>query len=577
MSSEQLSELINLLWMYAAGPLAGIAALLLTVRLKLPQLLQLPAAFRAMRDHDPKAAGSVHPAGAVAMSAVTSYGAAAAVGAATAVSLGGPGAIAWVWIFSFFFAPLRMGEAVLARTAPAGQAGGATGSLAGRLLADESPILKALGWGLLVLVPLAGFVFFGGTHGGAVIDASEQLLPGSALTLGMLVAAAGAALALLPRKRAGSILGWIAGVSLIALFGAALMTLFSDLGRGMGGVTRALQDAIHGMPNAGAFSGALAGEIAIAAMLHLLPPIAAAGSVDGTWHAEAQAPTTRSQASAALLGALFYGVMTTVLGLSFVATNAFARPTDDVRDLADVHWYSSPFETVSQRTESSRLMESGTIRVFEDGETGVVDIHLSTERGMITDPVFTENGEPAQAMMHIDDGAIAQIQRPGERDVLNVVPMSVLRDIQIEGQMLPDGGRLLAESMTHGGGSITSRVALAALLLLAMLGIAGWGFGIRRTLGARLPDAQARFTALLPALGLGLAATGAVQDFSMWGLLVAGLLTAVSSTALILQSGQISALLGAAARPANRSGGADKAPVETEEAGKKRPKKKRKK
>src|SRR5690606_26082413 len=152
-----------------------------------------------------------------ALASVASYGAAGAVGAATAVSLGGAGAVAWVWLFTILLAPLRMGEALLARTAPPGKAGKPTGSLAGRLLAEKG-FLSGLGWALLGLVPLAGFAFYGGTHGEAVVDAADELLPGSALALGLTVAGAALVLALLPLDRAGSILGWIAAVALIVFF-----------------------------------------------------------------------------------------------------------------------------------------------------------------------------------------------------------------------------------------------------------------------------------------------------------------------------------------------------------------------
>ncbi|MCB9593202.1 MAG: alanine:cation symporter family protein [Sandaracinaceae bacterium] len=567
MSADELTELLTVLWTLGAA-LAGLAALALTVRLKLPQVLQLPAAFRALREDDPGAAGTVHPATSVALSAASSYGAAAAVGAATAIALGGPGAIAWVWIFSFFLAPLRMGEAVLARTAPAGQAGGSTGSLAGRLLGDSTPALRILGWALFALVPLAAFAFYGGTHGGAVMDAAEQLLPGSAMVLGAAVAGVGGALALLPTKRFASLLGWIAAVALIALLGAALVTLFSDLGRGFGGLGRALDDVIYDMPSVGAFSGALAGEIAIAAMLHLLPPLAAGGGVEGSWHAEAQAKTTKAQASAALLGALTYGLLTTVLGLALVATNAFARPVEGSRSVGEIRLYDAAFETVSQRDEESRRF-NGIIRVI-DGATGVVTIYAGTERGMIRAPHFEENGEPANVMFRVREGRIIEIQRPGTLGALEVAEPEAMQTVHVQGEMLPMGGQLLAAGVTRGGGSVTSRVALAALLLLAALGIAGWGFGVRRTLSSRLPDAQARFTAALPALGLGLAVSGTLESFSLVGSAIAALLTIVTSLALIAKSAEIAGLLGL-----RKTAPAASAPAEAEPEG--GPKKKRKK
>jgi len=573
MNPEELTEAASAVWIYAAGPAVAIAAIVLTVRLRLPQVLGLPAAFRALREEDPGAAGQVHPATSVALSAVATYGAAAAVGAATAVALGGPGAIPWVWLFSFLLAPLRVAEAVLSRTAPAGKAGTETGSLAGRLFAEDAGWLQGLGWALVVLVPLTAFAFFGGTHGTAVLGAAEQLLPGSAFALGLGVAVLGGLMALAPIKRAGSILGWIATVALIALFGAALVVLFGDLGRGLGGLSRALQDVFYDMPQAGAFSGALAGEIAISAILYLLPPVAAVGGVDGAIHAEARAPTTRNQAAAALLGALAYGLLTTLLGLSLVATNAFARPVEGSRSIRDVTFYRAGFETVSQRNEESRRYR-GIIRV-QEGETGVVQIHVGTARGMILAPRFEHDGEPADVLLRVDGGRVIEIQRPGAMGALQVAPDALYDELQVTGRMLPSGGRLLAESFTQGGGSITSRVALAALLLLAALGAAGWGWGVRRTLASKVPAQVARGAAVIPALGLALAAAGLVPRFDLWGAIAAGLLAIVTSIVLFALAGPAAQVLAGAKRAAPAA--APAAEKSGDDSPKKKKKKKRKK
>ncbi|MBX3273589.1 MAG: hypothetical protein KF729_25215 [Sandaracinaceae bacterium] len=573
MNADQLSELLTVLWAWIAAPAVALAALVLTVRLRLPQVLGLPTAFRALREEDPGAGGAIPPAAAVAMSTVASYGAAGAVGAATAVALGGPGAIAWVCLFSFLLAPLRVGEAVLARTAPVGQAGGATGSLAGRLLVDRAPLVRALGWALFALVPLAGFAYFGGVHGGAVVDAAEQLLPGSAIVLGGVVAAVGAGLALLPGRRFGALLGWLAAVSLIALFGAALVTLFSDLGRGLAAIPRAITDAIYDMPSAGAFSGALAAEIAVAAVLHLASPLAASSGVEGAWHAEAQAKSTKAQAAAAMLGALGYGALTAVLGLALVATNAFIRPTETTRALADVTFYTAPFETVSQRREQSRRFR-GIIRVTE-GTTGVVTIHPGVERSMILTPTFEENGEPADVMLRVDGGRVVEVQRPGTLGALETAGPEALRSVRVRGRTTPRGGLLLAEAIAHGGGSITSRVALAALLLLAALGVAAWGFGVRKTLASKIPDAQARFAAVLPALGLGVAVAGAWADFAAFGLAIGGLLAIAGAIALFAKSSEIAQLLGDKRPAAPAPSGPIAAPDDDAAAAAKRKRKKR--
>lgn len=552
MNPGQLQPVVETVWLWVAAPLAAAAAVALTVRLKLPQLLQLPAAFRALHGHDDAADGSLHPATSVALSTVAAYGAAAAVGTATAISLGGAGAIAWVWVFSLLLAPLRMAEAVLSRTAPPGRAGERTGTLTGRLLHDPAAGVRAVGWLLLVLVPIVAFAFVGGTHGEAVLDAAEELLPGSALTLGMLVAGVGAAAAVAPQRRVGSVLGWIAVVSLTAMFGAGLVAMFSDVGRGFGALGRAVMDAIYDAPRSGAWSGALAGEIAMAAMLHVLPPMAAPGGVEGALHGEAQAATTKQQAVAALLAPFVYALLTTVVGVSLIATNAFTRPIEDTRPIEELTFYETGFETTSQRLEESRLY-TGFIRAI-DGDTGVVEIDVATPRGMIRTPFFEDGGEPANVALHVVDGRVDALQKPGELGALQSRPLAELANLEVRGRMLPDGGKLLATSMTRGGGAIVSRVALAALLLLAILGVAAWGLGVAKTLSAKLPASTARWAALLPAAGLAVCAGGVIRGFASVGLIAAGALTVASSVGLLVRAKDVAAIMGGGARrnPASR-------------------------
>lgn len=539
MDPTELTRDLEILWIWVAAPITLLAAIVVTVRLRAPQVTRIGEAFRALRAHDPKSAGTLHPAAATALSMAASYGAAGAVGAATAVSLGGAGAVAWVWLFAILLAPLRMAEAALARTAPPGRAGAATGSLAGRLLIDHSGPLSGLGWALLILLPLAGFAFVGGVHGGAVTDAAEQLLPGSALALGLTVAGAAALFALVPARRAGGLLGWIGAVALLVFFAVALTTFFSEPGRAFGALGRALRDAMEGAPSVAAFSGATAGEIAFAAMLHVLPPVAAAGGVDGAIHAEAQAAATKRHASAALLGPLAYGLIATLLGLGFVATGSFHRAVEGERPLAEVTAYHADFDTVSQRQERGERLFTGFYRVAE-GSTGVVETHFGTERGMIRAPRFLDRGEPAELMLRYRAGEIVEMQRKSA-DSLGAFrrqPLSALDEITIEGRMLPRGGRLLAESMTRGAGPIMARVGLAALLLLAALGAAAWGLGLARTLRSKLPEKGARFAALIPALGVAVAALGVIPRFGMFGAAIAALLTIVTSLALIARAAE---------------------------------------
>src|SRR5688572_16668230 len=100
MDPTQMTSDLQTFWIWAAAPIALLASLVVAFRLRVPLVTRLADAFRALRATDGAGGGSVTPAGAVMLSSAASYGAAAAVGAATAISLGGAGAVAWVWIFA---------------------------------------------------------------------------------------------------------------------------------------------------------------------------------------------------------------------------------------------------------------------------------------------------------------------------------------------------------------------------------------------------------------------------------------------------------------------------------------------
>jgi len=274
-------------------------------------------------------------------------------------------------------------------------------------------------------------------------------------------------------------------------------------------------------------------------MLYVLPPVASAGGVDGALHAEAQAKATKRHASAALLGPLAYGVLATFLGLAFVATGSFHRAVEGERPLREVTAYHVDFDTVSQRLEGGERLFTGFYRVAE-GNTGVVATHFGTERGMIRAPRFLDRGEPAELMLRYRAGKVVELQRKSA-DSLNAFrrqPLSALDEITIEGRMLPRGGTLLAESMTRGAGPIMARVGLAALLLLAALGAAAWGLGIARTLRSKLPEKVARFAALIPALGVAVAAPNMPKRGITPSAAIAALLTIVTSLALIARAAE---------------------------------------
>src|SRR5690606_6633107 len=117
-------------------------------------------------------------------------------------------------------------------------------------------------------------------------------------------------------------------------------------------------------------------------------------------------------------------------------------------------------------------------------------------------------------------------------------PLSAVDDITVRGRMLPTGAGLLAQGFEQGGGPVLARIGLVALLLLAALGAAAFGIGVARTLRAKIPAKHARWTAVIPALGMAVAALGIVPRFGVFGAAIAALLTIVSSLALLARSGE---------------------------------------
>jgi AGCS family alanine or glycine:cation symporter len=537
---QALDTLRDGIWSFVAAPVLALAAILLTVLLRAPQLTRFAEGWRAVFAHDPSAPGHLPPATATLLSFAATWGGAAAVAAATAVSLGGAGALAWLWLFGILLAPLRYAEVLLARSSPPGKAGGeARGSLGARLAGDRVSGVRAIGSALLALVPITAFAWFGGTHGAAVFDLAEQLLPGSGTPVGLAVALVAALTTGLVLGRGTArevpvVVGWLALAALAALFAVAFVGLLDDPRIAMGCVPRALEDAFSGAEHVGAFSGALAGEVAAAGVLQLLPPLAATGGVDGAVHDAARAHTARGQASAALIGVFLHVVLATMLGFSFVVTGAFHRRVESERSLAELTLWRSAFDTVSQRRETSDRAFSGTVRVIE-GEARARPLELATERGMVTSPRYFEHGQPADFALRVREGRATMMLVLDEHATLVPVPLERLRDVRVRGRMLPAGALLVATAMVRAGGEAASRIALVALLLLAAIGAAAWGLASARAVRGPLSIAAA----FLPAAGLLLASLQIVPWLASAGAICAALLATAAALGVLAKGREL--------------------------------------
>jgi Na+/alanine symporter len=527
---------VEQIWLYGAVPALALAGLVLLVLLRLPTFTRLPEALRAARA--PSTGSGPAPAAPIFLAAAASLGAGAAVGGATAVALGGAGALAWLWLFGIVLSPLRMADVLLARTSPPGRAGGEPpGSLAGRLEADASPAMRALGVALLAALAVGATLGVLGIHGEAVRDASEAALPGSGLGAGLGVAALAGLLAWLGRDKPWT--AWLAGVAVVALLLLGFVACLADMGRALGGAVRAIDDAMHGAAAAGAFSGALASEVALAALTYVLPPMALTLGADGALHADAQG-STKSIAATALLSTLAHVVVATVVGLSLLATGAFSRRIDGERRLSETVFVDAAFDTASQRLEDERQW-TGYLRIVE-GRAQAEPLEGATERGMIDDTHFVgPDGQPGDFALRVRRGRAVMMLVPDDAGALERADPAQMDRVRVTGRMLPRGGVLVAGSMARIGGDVTVRLALAMLLVLCAVGAAGLGLALGRASKARVGAQGARVVSLLPALALALAALlgrGEPTDPSLYtlGLLGAAVVAIVSALAVLAKS-----------------------------------------
>jgi Na+/alanine symporter len=539
MEPQALTSARELVWLWIAAPAVLLAGLVLTLRLGLPQILRVKAAWQGLAADDPDAAGVMPPAASVALSAAAAHGAAAALGAATAVSLGGPGVLPWVWLGAFLLAPLRIGESLLARTAPAGAAsGGVPGSLAVRLVRDGG--WRPVGWVVLACVAVSALAWGGGVQGEALAEVARGVVPegARAIVAGVALLAVGVGVA--GGRRVGALIGYVALVALILVAGIALLAALSRPERALAVFARALSDVFAGAAQTGAWSGALVGEIARTALVSAFAPLAATTGTTGALDAQARARATKGHAATALVGPIAYALVSSLVVMALVGTGAFSEAREETRPLSSLRVYETEFETVSQRLETDRL-RTGFMRV-RAGELRDLSLRLAGERAVLFEPRFTYYGGPADVALAIDEGVVKRIMRP-DRAALMELPLVQTRQVFVRGQTVPIDGSLLAVAAAKApGGRIAAQALLAALALLSVVAAGALALAVRAMFTPLLGAPLGIAASLLPGLGLGLVALGWTPWLAPVGSIAAGVTAALVALVLLVRSGEIARL-----------------------------------
>ncbi len=544
---ELLATLDESLWLYAALPLLGVAALVMTVVLRAPQVTRWRDGVRALSDDDENARGDVSPLTAFLWSTTAAYGAAAALGAATAVSLGGPGALVWAWVFALVISPLRYGEVLLARTRASGSKGERGYGLATRMM--QSKRTRVVGFALLGLSGLVAVVYGGAVHGVGATDSLSELLPKEQhLGSGLLLSAVAAVLAVLVcvKARTAQYLGLFALVCFATILIALGISIAQDPRTAFSALGRGLSETISGAPKASdAFLGAGAGEIARHAALHFLAPLTASSSTDAAWHGRAHARTTRGQAAAAALSPFVYALATTLLVMAMVAGDGFYAARETTRTLAEADPYQrADGKPIRSLFDAERATGFDGYLSVTQGEARTRGVYFRTDVGHIAAPRFEYYGSPAHLTFHYDDGKLIRLMRTMNQGQWEEIPLEQAHHVIIRGRMLPTGSAAVAQQSVDSK-SVQAHMLLIALALLGLLAVAAFGAGLWRLWPSKRREVVA--VAALPACLMALSLIFPVLPWGGIASIAAGLFTCITALSLLAHAKELATLNAATA------------------------------
>jgi AGCS family alanine or glycine:cation symporter len=105
-------DLNDVFWTYLLIPLVAVVGVWFTLRSKGVQIRLIPEMFRVFKD---KPQSGVSPFGAFTISAAARIGTGNIAGVATAITMGGPGAVFWMWMMALIGGASAFVESVLAQ------------------------------------------------------------------------------------------------------------------------------------------------------------------------------------------------------------------------------------------------------------------------------------------------------------------------------------------------------------------------------------------------------------------------------------------------------------------------------
>ena len=527
---ETVTGAFQKLQMYGAIPLICLTACLILFNLRAPQLRQFIPGLRSLPESDETSLG-------VILGGAGMLGAATFVGIGSALSLGGAGVLFWVWLFAFLIAGLFSVETWLSRTDVPGESRmDETGSLPRRLMLDSGP-RRVLGFALALSLVVAGFAFVGASQASALLDSLGSFLDVSDRNV-LLAALAGAGLLAVFGRQGAQWVGWLAFAALVLVVGVCLWLIALHPSESFSTLTRAASQGLDGAPSAPPFVGAAVGEVAtlsiVFILVHLGAPLGIIGSLQRT------KAGTRKQAASATMISFLFALVTTLVCMACVGTDAFRTPVESTRNLTELTFLKIGFETASQREETDRR-HTGYVRIRK-GMSMEHEMVLATMQGSIEEPRFDYYGKSADLAFSTKDGKVTRMMRVHRRGNLMDLPIEQVAHVTVRGTMLPTGAGLLKSATWLGTGSSAAALMLGlAMVLLGLLALVVWGWGLHDALPASWPNAALKLASALPALGA-ISAIWFSDDLLLVGGWAVGISMILASLALAWLSKEVSLL-----------------------------------
>lgn len=222
-------DIINdFLWSKLLIVLLIAGGLYFTFGTKFLQFRLLGEMFRVIREAKPKAKGSISPFQAFAISMAARVGTGNITGVAIAISLGGPGAVFWMWVIAVIGAASSFIESTLAQIYKIKD--GAGGFRGGPAYYIQQGLKKRwMGALFAVLITLSFGLVFNAVQSNTITIAFENSFGSNRLTVGLVMAAIFAVIIFGGVKRIAKMSELIVVVLAVLYVGAALYIILANI------------------------------------------------------------------------------------------------------------------------------------------------------------------------------------------------------------------------------------------------------------------------------------------------------------------------------------------------------------